>query len=268
MSLFCCCCFFLSPSPYAKYNTEPYVNDNAMDQWLSRWDSWTSSISITWTFVKNSNSQVLSQMQKLCADGSPPSVLILIASLADSDDAEVWEPYPRCGKPKYDTLGMTNLDSELKSRDITLWIKVHIVKAMVYPVVIYGCKSWAIKKVEHWSTDAFKLWCWRRLESPLDCKEIKPVNPKENQLWIFIGRTDAEIDTPILWLPDAKNQLTGKDSDVGKQRGQERRGWQKLRCLDGMIDSMDMSLSKFQEAMRDRGAWYATVLGVTKSDTI
>ena len=89
MSLFCCCCFFLSPSPYAKYNTEPYVNDNAMDQWLSRWDSWTSSISITWTFVKNSNSQVLSQMQKLCADGSPPSVLILIASLADSDDAEV-----------------------------------------------------------------------------------------------------------------------------------------------------------------------------------
>ena len=91
---------------------------------------------------------------------------------------------------------MTNLDSILKSRDITLLTKVCIVKAMVFPVVIYGYESWTIKKAEHQRTDAFELWCWRRLKSSLDCKEIKPVNPKGNQSWIFIGRTDAEVETP------------------------------------------------------------------------
>ena len=94
---------------------------------------------------------------------------------------------------------MTNLDSILKSRDITLPGKVHLVRAMVFPVVMYGCESWAIKKAEHWKFDDFELWCWRRLfESPLDCKEIKPVSPKGNQSWIFIGRSDAEAETPIL----------------------------------------------------------------------
>ena len=86
---------------------------------------------------------------------------------------------------------MSNLDSVLKSRDITLLTKVHIVKALVFPVVMYGCESWTIKKAEHQRIDAFELWCWRRLLSPLDCKEIKPVNPKGNQPCIFIGRTDA-----------------------------------------------------------------------------
>ena len=76
---------------------------------------------------------------------------------------------------------------------------------MVLPVVMYGCESWTIKKAEHQRTDAFELWCWRRLESPLDYKEIKPVNPKGNQFCIFIGRTDAETEAPILWLPDVKN---------------------------------------------------------------
>ena len=90
---------------------------------------------------------------------------------------------------------MTNLDSLLRSRDITLLTKVHLVKAMVFPVAMYGC-DWTIKKAECWRTDAFKLWCWRRLKSSLDCKEIKPVNPKGNQSWIFIGRTDAEVETP------------------------------------------------------------------------
>ena len=84
---------------------------------------------------------------------------------------------------------MTNLDSILKSRDITLPIKVCIVKAMAFPVVMYGCESWAMKKVEPWRIDAFELWCWRKtVESPLDCKEIKPVNPRGNQSWIFIGK--------------------------------------------------------------------------------
>ena len=100
---------------------------------------------------------------------------------------------------------MTNLDSIFKSRDITLPTKVHLVKAMVFPVVMYGCESWTIKKAECRRIDAFELWCWRRLESPLDCKEIQPVHPKGDQSWVFIGRTDAEAETPILWPPHAKS---------------------------------------------------------------
>ena len=94
---------------------------------------------------------------------------------------------------------MINLDSILKSRDITLPTKVRLVKAMVFPVVMYRCESWTTKKAECRRIDAFELWCWRTLESPLDCKEIQPVHPKG----IFIGRTDAEAETPIFW-PDAK----------------------------------------------------------------
>ena len=100
---------------------------------------------------------------------------------------------------------MTNLDSILKSRDITLSTKVHLVKAMVFPVVMYGSESWTIKKAECQRIDAFELWCWRSLESPLDFKEVKAVNPKGNQSWIFIGRTDAEAEAPVLWPPDTKN---------------------------------------------------------------
>ena len=100
---------------------------------------------------------------------------------------------------------MNNLDSILKSRDITLPTKVHLVKAMDFPGVMYRCESWTIKKAEHRRIDAFELWCWRRLESPLDCKEIQPVHPKGDQSLVFIGRTDIEAETPILWPPDAKN---------------------------------------------------------------
>ena len=100
---------------------------------------------------------------------------------------------------------MTNLDSILKSRDMTLPTKVCLVKAMVFPVVMYGCESWTIKKAEHRRIDAFELWCWRRLLSPLDCKEIQPVHPEGNQSWVFIGRTDAKAETPMLWLPHAKS---------------------------------------------------------------
>ena len=100
---------------------------------------------------------------------------------------------------------MTSLDSILRSRDITLPTKVHLVKAMVFPVVMYGCESWTIKKAEYRRIDAFELWCWRRLESPLGCKEIQPVHPKGDQSWVFIGRTDVEAETPILWPPDAKS---------------------------------------------------------------
>ena len=120
---------------------------------------------------------------------------------------------------------MTNLDSILKSRDIILSTKVHLVKAMVFPVVMYGCECWPIKEGR-----MLKNWCFwtvvleKTLESHLDNKEIKPVNPKENQPWIFIGRTDAEAEAPILWPPDVKSWLTGKDPDAGKDWGQVVKG--------------------------------------------
>ena len=119
---------------------------------------------------------------------------------------------------------MTNLDSIFKSRDITLSTKVRLVKAMIFPVLKYECESWTIKKAECWRIDAFELWCWKRLLSPLDFKEIQPVHPKGNQSWIFIGRTDAEAETPILWPPDAKSWLNWKDPDAGKDWGQEEKG--------------------------------------------
>ena len=93
---------------------------------------------------------------------------------------------------------------------------------MVFPVVIYGCESWTVKKAENRRIDTFELWCWRRLLRSLDCKENQPVKPKGNQPWIFIGRTDAE--SPIIWPPDAKSQLIGKDPDAGKDWRQEEKG--------------------------------------------
>ena len=100
---------------------------------------------------------------------------------------------------------MTNLDSILKSRDITLPTKVRLVKAMIFPVVMCGCESWTVKKAEHRRIDAFELWCWRRLLRVLDCKEIQPVHPKGYQSWVFIGRTDAEAEAPIFWPPHVKS---------------------------------------------------------------
>ena len=120
---------------------------------------------------------------------------------------------------------MTNLDSILKSRDITLSTNVRLVKAMVFLVVMYGCESWTIKKADCWRIDAFELWCWNRLlESPLDSREIQPVHPKGNQSWIFIGKTDAKAETPVLWPTDAKNWLIVKDPDAGKDWRQEKKG--------------------------------------------
>ena len=119
---------------------------------------------------------------------------------------------------------MTNLDNILESRDITLLTKVHLVKAMVFPVVMYGCGSWTIKKAERRRIDAFQLWCWRRLLSPLDCKEIKPVNPKGNQSWIFIGRTDAELKLQYFGHLMQRTWLIGKDPDAGKDWRQEEKG--------------------------------------------
>ena len=138
-------------------------------------------------------------------------------------------------------IAVSNLDSVLKIRDNTLPAKVHIVKGVFFLVVMYGCKSWTMKKAEH-----PKNWCFwtvvleKTLESPLDSKTIKPVNPKGNQPWIFIGRTDAEAETPILWPPESKNWLMEKTLSWEKLRAGGERGTED-EMVGGSIDSMDMS---------------------------
>ena len=119
---------------------------------------------------------------------------------------------------------MTNLDNSLKSKGITFPTNFHLVKAVVFPVIMYGCESWTLKKAECQRIDVFKLWYWIRLESPLDRKEIQAVHPKGNQSWIFIGRTDVKAETPIFWPPDVKKWLIRKDPDAGKDWRQKEKG--------------------------------------------
>ena len=142
--------------------------------------------------------------------------------------------------------------------------KVHIVKAMVFPVVMYGCENWTIKKAEHWRIDAFKLWCWGRFLRFHWTARRSNLNLKGNQLWIFIGRTDAELKLQYFGHLMGRGDPLVKTLMLRNIEGRRRRGWPRMKRLNRITELMDMSLSKLWEIAGNRNAWHAAVHGVTR----